>query len=109
MTTPAIPHPDKPAVDAAAQAFLDGVAKMRHVPPEKRLRLDELNATDRYTARSWALDVVAPATPFIAGQVARALAAALDEAGEHSAATRIERIAASWGAATVPDDLSGLL
>lgn len=105
---PAMPHPDKPAVDAGAQAFVTTVAKMRGLPPAERPRLADLDAPGRLTARQWSLDVLMPAAPHLAAAVARVIAADLDARGEHAAATRVHAIAGDWVAATVPDDLSEL-
>lgn len=103
---PAIPHPEKPAVDAAAKVFLTSVANMRRQDPPA---WDTLTPVQKGTVRTWVLCELNAAMPHLARQVITALAADLDAHGEHGAATRLAMIADSWGAAAVPDDLSGLL
>lgn len=106
-----LPHPDRAAVDAAGNAMLALVAAARNLPVDDVPKLSTLPPVERHIARSRALDVLTPAAPAIALATARALAADLDTAGEHSAATRIHTTIAEWTAAsaTIPDDLSGLL
>ena len=103
-----MPHPEKPAVDAAATGFLEIVCDMRQVPAAERPKFGDFDAVQKLTLRNHALRVLNPATPHLAAQVARALAADLDARGEFRAATRLHEIAGTWVSATIPDDLSGL-
>lgn len=94
-----IPHPNRAAVDAAADRLMAVFCKIQG---RDRVSFTDLDAVSRNRLGTWALEILNDATPYLAINTAASIAALLDSKGDHAAATRIHALVDEWTAAAPP-------